>query len=383
MEKTTLYQLDTAGNVKIWMIEVIKNEFYSEIVVTSGRKDSPNLVKNVSKVMEGKNFGKVNETDDYEQAVSEAESTIKSQLKKGYVYDLKDVKSSGVLGSGIPSPMLAQKYHPTGEQKGSKTLEQMKIKGKKIVIQTKLDGNRAIIKKLPYETPVMYSRSGDVMPVQLPHIIADVQKHCLDDSEFILDGELYSDKFSFNKLNGLIKRVTLVQQDEQERKHIKYHLYDAMLDGGYESRRSFIESFSSENIEIVPSYEIVATDENIKEYLEQFLKDGFEGLMIRVLGIPYEHKRSWQLVKCKIFDDSEYKLIGFNEDVRGNFVGSFVLETKDGVRFSAGASGQSVDDRTEMWLNQEKYLGKMATVCYFGVSEYGIPRFGKLKAIRE
>lgn len=382
MEKTTLYQLDTAGNVKIWMIEVIKNEFYSEIIVTSGRKDSPNLVQNVSKIMSGKNIGKVNETDDYEQAVSEAESTIKSQLKKGYVYDLKNVKSSGVLGSGILSPMLAHKHSPDGSQKSSKTLEQMKITGRKIVVQPKLDGNRCLIKKSPYKTPVMYTRTGDVMPVQLNHIISDIEMNCDDDSEFILDGELFSNKFSFNKLNGLIKRVTVSQEDIEERKHIKYHLYDVMSDDGYEIRYEFIQPFSSKNIEIIPSYEITATDENIKEYLEMFLKDGHEGLMVRVLGLPYDHKRSWQLVKVKRFEDEEFKLLDVEEDVRGNFVGSFVLETKNGVKFNAGCSGQSVEERTIMWNNKSEYIGRIATIEFFGISEYGIPRFPKFKGLR-
>ena len=71
------------------------------------------------------------------------------------------------------------------------------------------------------------------------------------------------------------------------------------------------------------------------------------------------------------------------EDVRGSFVGSFVMENKNGGTFNAGASGQSEEERTEMWNNKDKYLGKMATIEYFGLSEYQVPRFPKMKAIRE
>ena len=230
----------------------------------------------------------------------------------------------------------------------------------------------------------MYSgRSGDVMPVQLQHILDDIESCCSNDSEFILDGELYSNNFSFNRLNGLIKKVTVNSEDIEDRKLIKYHLYDVMLDEGYEIRKNFIESFASNSVKVVPSYEIIATDENINKYLEEFLQKGYEGLMIRILGLPYDHKRSWQLVKAKIFEDEEFKLVGFEEDVRGGFVGSFVMEDKNGIRFNAGSSGQNVEDRTEMWNNQSKYLGKMATVCFFGRSEYSVPRFPKFKSIRE
>jgi ATP-dependent DNA ligase len=140
--------------------------------------------------------------------------------------------------------------------------------------------------------------------------------------------------------------------------------------------------FESESVLIVPSFEIIATDENIQNMLERFLAEGHEGLMIRQLGIGYENKRSWQLLKDKVFEDDEFLLIGFEEDVRGGFVGAFVMRDLDGNVFNAGASGQSVKKRTYMWNNQDEYLGNMATVCFFGVSEYSIPRFPKFKSVR-
>jgi DNA ligase-1 len=126
--------------------------------------------------------------------------------------------------------------------------------------------------------------------------------------------------------------------------------------------------------------------------LEKWLALGYEGLMIRQLGKGYENKRSWQLVKVKIFEDAEFKLVGFEEDVRGEFVGTFVLELptpvvdregKTVTTFRAGASGQTVEDRAYMLKHPAEFLGKRATVEFFGRSEYGVPRFGKFKSIRE
>jgi len=130
------------------------------------------------------------------------QSKIELKLKKGYVYKIQDVKSSSVLGSGIPAPMLAHKYSKDGSQSSSKTLAQLKLTGKKIIVQPKLDGNRCLI-KVEYGTATMYTRTGDVMPVQLDHIINDVLAKS-DGDDFILDGELFSDMISFNTLNGLI-----------------------------------------------------------------------------------------------------------------------------------------------------------------------------------
>jgi DNA ligase-1 len=378
--KEKLYQLDTNNNVKEWNIEVQDMGDYSEIVVRSGRLNG-SLVENISKIMSGKNTGKINETDHYSQALSEANSKVQSQLRKGYVYKLEDVKSSSILGSGIPAPMLAHKYCKDGSQKSSKTLRQLGLVDKEIIVQPKLDGNRCLIKIQNGMPSLMYTRGGDVMPVQLEHVLDDLSETDFDDP-IILDGELYSDEISFNNLNGLIKRVKATSEEIEKRKLIKFHLYDVMLNQGYESRYDFIKNFASENIVVVPSKKIIASDDNIQTELEKFLSDGFEGLMIRQLNMPYENKRTWQLCKCKVFEDDEFELIGFQEDVRGGFVGAFIMKMKDDETFNAGCSGQSVEERTEMWNNQDKYMGKIATVAYFGLSEYGIPRFPKFKSLR-
>jgi len=387
--KTTLYQLDSAGNTKVWIIEDVihsslgRSADYSKIVIKSGRLNG-SLVENVTEIHEGKNEGKANETNHYTQAVAEMESKIKLQLRKGYVYNLEDAKSSAILGSGIPQPMLAQKYCRDGKQKGSKTLKQLGLVGKTIIVQPKLDGNRCMI-KIENHVATMYTRKGDVMPVQLNHILQGIMEQNLYPYELvILDGELFSEEISFNTLNGLIKKVTVTSEDKEKRKLIKFHLYDVMFIEGYEKRSKFIQAFADvKNIEIVPSYEIVASDDTIQHWLEKFLKEGHEGLMIRQLGMPYEHKRTWQLCKVKVFEDEEFKLVGFEEDVRGGFVGAFTMQDKKGNRFNAGASGQSVEERVEMWNNPDKYIGKLATVEFFGRSEYGIPRFPKFKGVRE
>jgi hypothetical protein len=35
-----------------------------------------------------------------------------------------------------------------------------------------------------------------------------------------------------------------------------------------------------------------------------------------------------------------------------------------------------------MWNHPEEFIGKMATVCFFGRSEYGVPRFPKFKGVK-
>lgn len=398
MDKKTLYKVDSKGRQREWSIWVEKGESSSTIVVEAGLLGG-NLVRNEVVISTGKNTGKSNETNHYTQAVSEAESTYDNKLRSGYVPELGDAKQH-VLGSGIPAPMLAQKYHPTGEQKGSKTLEKMKLSGERIHVQPKLDGNRCLI-KVEGDKAVMYTRKGDVMPVQLQHLLEEVL-FCYNqmdtDSEIILDGELFSRELSFNELNGHLKRKD--SQDPDQLAKIKFHLYDCMENLPYDRRYENLQNFLNKAaefgkeikyIELIPSYEIEASDEAINEKLEKFLAEGHEGLMIRRLDTPYENKRSWQLCKCKVFEDAEYELVDIEQDVMGR-LGKFIMKMdretydRDGKlieTFGAGATGITHEEGRAILADKAKYIGKKCTVEFFGLSEFSVPRFPKWKGVRE
>lgn len=392
-----LYKLDSKGKVRIWWIYVQEySAGHADIVMESGLEGGK-LVVNSIRITEGKNIGKANETTPFEQAVKEAQAKVELQLRSGYVRDKADLKQF-TLGSGIPAPMLAQKYSPDGSQKGSKTLAKMKIEGEIIHVQPKYDGNRCLMKLTP-DGVELYTRKGDRM-LPIPHLEEQIfaSYQLMNNNSLgisldglILDGELFTDKFSFNTLNGLLRKEDKTEQQQEMLRQIDYRLYDVMTDEGYEERQRLIRAFRSQNVDVVPTYEIRATDDEIKKYLEKFLSEGHEGLMIRVLGKGYENKRSWQLVKCKLFEDEEFELSDIEEDARGGFVGAFIMKMnepsvdRDGkpiTEFKAGVSGLSQEEGAEMLKNKANYIGRIATVEFFGRSEYGVPRFPKLKGFR-
>jgi ATP-dependent DNA ligase len=122
----------------------------------------------------------------------------------------------------------------------------------------------------------------------------------------------------------------------------------------------------------------------IKSYHDQFALEGYEGVMIRSIDMPYlPKKRSFQIRKCKYFDDAEYPIIGvhLNHGVSDeNFVWVLYDASKD-VTFNAKPTG-TIEERTEMYENAEEYVGKLLTVKFQGYSEDGIPRFPIGKSIR-
>lgn len=424
MEKQTVYKLDSKGKQREWSIWVEGDanslDAPATIKMESGLVTGKKVPQEVV-ITSGKNLGKANATTPYTQAVSEAKAKLELQERSGYVKELSQV-TQGVLRSGISAPMLAQKYHPTGEQSGSKTLAKMKIAGNTIHVQPKLDGNRAItliegelaeeqlraeygLNDIDGATGTMYTRKGDVMPVQLEGVISDLQNGYLsliqmdayNFTDLKVDGELFCSGMEFNELNGHLKRKS--SQDAEKLAQVEYHVYDVMLPVGYAERRKLLVNLVAEierlnpntKVRLVPSYEIVATDENIKEKLEEFLAEGHEGLMIRTLDTPYENKRSWQLVKVKLFEDSEFEILDLEPDSMGRLGKILVkLDTptvdRDGKEvnvFRAGLKNVSHEDGAKMLANKLDYVGKQATIEYFGRSEYGVPRFPKFKAVRD
>ena len=220
MLNKTLYKVDTKDKIREWTIDVVDKGTTSEIIIKAGISGGK-LVTNSIVITEGKNLGKANATTHYTQAVSEALAKFELQERSGYVQDINLAQKS-VLRSGISAPMLAQKYHPTGAQNGSKTLDKMKISGHKIHVQPKYDGNRCLIRVEMDEAGLtsaeMYTRKGDLMPVQLKNIlneaidglrkVYDAYVHDTLSKPLVvtLDGELFSSEMSFNELNGHLKR---------------------------------------------------------------------------------------------------------------------------------------------------------------------------------
>lgn len=146
----------------------------------------------------------------------------------------------------------------------------------------------------------------------------------------------------------------------------------------------------------------VNNSQEILEFEEKCLLEGYEGVMIRNPNGKYKFGRSTLneqiLLKLKRFSDYEATVIGFNEllwndnesipdnlgllkkqtlkenKTPANMLGSLIVQ-KDGVTFEIG-SGFTEQLRNEIWFNKSKYLGKLVKFKTFektGVKDK--PRF--------
>ncbi len=390
--KKTLYQVDSKGKTRVWCIETRGDDNYAEIVVNSGVLDGK-MVETITPIWSGKNAGRSNATTPLSQADLDAQSEVDKKTTKGYTEDLANARSSATLGSGVPAPMLAHKHDESGLQSGSKSLSKLGLLGKKVYVADKLDGNRCLA-HVTIKGAKLYTRKGK--PFQPIRHIEDQLTACFRQihsyvsqkygtEEYWVDGELFTQRHSFNTVNGVLKKETRTQADETVLLDVAYHVYDVVLPVGYETRYKVLQYFQSSHLRLVASKEIVATPEAVAQALDEALSRGQEGLMIRQLGIPYEHKRTQQLLKCKVFEDAEFEVVGFKQSITGNTLGSIQFKMNDGGTFYASFNG-SDEEQQRIWDNRTAYLGRKMTVEYFGMStpeEGGKPRFPKAKAFRD
>lgn len=347
----TLYKIDSKGKTRVWEIyvEVLGVPFYS---VYHGQLNGQMQETHVS-VEDGKNIGRANETTAAQQCLLEAEALYKKQIeRKGY--------STTVAQKPPALPMLAHKYSDYAH----------KIQWPAIA-SIKIDGIRVII-NIENGVAKCTSRTGTEI-VNLDHITEPLLALGQD---ITLDGELYSDELSFNEIVSVVRKTK--SKDERMYK-IFFYAFDIVDDSTYHERVVALDLLlvGLKNSKIVP-WKIMKTEEDLFRFHKENVKNGQEGTMIRNLASLYQpNKRSYDLLKLKNFDDKEFEIIGYKAGV-GKFkdVPTFELKTEEGFTFEAVPTGTEAD-RLEYLKNADTYIGKFATVKFFGYTgtKTSVPRF--------
>ncbi len=373
----TLYGEATTGKAKQWSIRVFERASASGsscgvIETTFGYVDGK-LQTNEKVISEGKNIGKKNETTPLQQAVNEARSAWTKKKESGYspaddaaAEDVDGDSStvSGGRGKGVdddvPSPMLAHDYNKRGKS----------IKFP-CFVQRKYDGTRCV--GMPSKG--LFSRNRKSYP-HLEHIVDELNK--LPET-FVLDGELYSDELTFQEIVGLVKRETLKKGDDEKQKKIKFHVYDMIRDDmPYDLRRANLaQMFRQYKFKYITPVvtELCESEDKMKEMHSNYVAEGYEGIMLRNKNGLYKQSRSADLQKYKEFFDAEYEIVGYEEGkgLEESCV-IWTCKTSDGKTFSCRPRGTR-EERTELYLNGDDYIGKMLTVRYQENTTDGLPRF--------
>jgi DNA ligase-1 len=362
-----LYKKTVKSEIQEWEIWIEENVIHEQYGLQNGKKQHI-----TDTIKEGKNIGRANETTREEQAELEAQAKWTKKREKEYretIEELSEQEKTSSFGGYLP--MLAHKYKEHGH----------KIKWP-CYCQPKLDGLRSISIKENNQVTLWF-RSGKQVKT-MKHIEEALNK-VMQNGE-IWDGELYIHNEDFNKLGGSIRKD--VNLDFETAKKVEYHIYDfpriktvdtLLLEHiPYQYR---LNAFNTRKI-IYPlvavETAVISNEDEMKQYFSEFIEQGYEGVMIRNIGMAYEQKRSYDLLKYKAFDDSEFLVVGYEEG-RGQLagaVGSFICQLPDGQTFKAKLKGKDVTNLlVQYFKNPKLFMGKQLTVQYQGLSKDGIPRF--------
>ena len=363
MRLQTLFKKTATGSINQWTIIVEENYYWTEFGQIDG------IIQHSDKTYcSGKNKGRSNETSDEQQAIFEATSLWnKKQTMENFVTDINKVNE--LL---FQPPMLAKVYGKVYEN-------DMEF------IQPKLDGIRCNISLNNGEISSLSRRNKPFSSTK--HIEEELEYFFHKYPSIHLDGELYNHVLhdNFNKIVSLVKKQKINDNDKKEiESTVKYYVYDLWDDENpnlnFDERSELIHNALSnlENIVVVPTYK-VESSEDVDKYFRKFVNEGYEGAIIR-RNKPYEHKRSKNLLKYKEFQDDEFEILDIKVGKNNTIAESITIRLKNGDTCEATLA--FTDDKCkEILENKNNYIGKMATVCYFGVTNDSKLRFPVCKII--
>ena len=296
-----LYKRTSTGKIQEWEIFVEGDQFWT----VSGQQDGKKI-EHARTTCKGKNVGRSNETSPEAQAEAEAAAKWKKQTEKHYNESIDTVDSTAYT-----KVMLAKGYDKRPKDK---------IDWSNAFISPKLDGIRFVATaNHSHSRNGKQMGGGNILRKQMDYLFENYP-------ELITDGELYNHEFKddFNSLVSLIKR------DEAKipagkmldiKQHLQYHIYDIPQIWSESKGKPYSQRFEEfrDCLEADPNmppmdflhfvgYERVTSHEDVLEKYAKHIEQGYEGSIIR-FDLPYEGKRTWNLLKVKEFMDEEFVIV--------------------------------------------------------------------------
>lgn len=277
-------------------------------------------------------------------------------------------------------------------------INKVKTQPKDMYASEKLDGIRCVI-----FDGVAYSRTLKHIPNGF------IQAWAKDNATLLegLDGELIvGDK----NAPDVFTNTTSFVMSHDKVQEFKFYAFDR-----YHPTKNWFERFASNSESNAPNVVILRhyfmeSQEDIDKFEAKCLSIGAEGIMLRDPAAKYKCGRSGtkspELQKVKRFCTEEFKIIGYepmyvnqNEAVTNELgrtsrstskdgliaverLGTVLLLSAGGKPFSAG-SGLNDKARDELWKIRDQLAGQWASIKYFEVGDYDVPRFPVLRGIRD
>ena len=319
-----------------------------------------------------------------EQALLQFNSEVKKQLDKGYKEvpkhpneysesELQEIYGDVKVREGATvKPMLA---------KQEKDIKNRKIFDNKWYISRKVNGVRCLI-YFDGKNIRTASRGATNYDIAIIHIIQHpiLEEFFTNHPDAMLDGEVFKKDWSLTKISGICRS----QKTVNDGKDLQFYWYDIVdLEQSFSERWKIMQEWSKElqlsdfdpykyfsdsdlHIQFLPQ-ELISGFENMKKLHDEWVKEGWEGAVIRNPDSVYKPgSRGNDWIKIKVYQDAEYPIVGLSEGLRDEDM-CFILETPNGQRFNCKPIG---DREQKQWYRDhiDELVGKNLTIKYFEMS---------------
>lgn len=261
------------------------------------------------------------------------------------------------------------------------------------IVQPKVEGNRCRAEIDAVGDVTLYSSSARVI-TSVPHINQALKESGLKNIE--LDGELYVHGMPHQELSS---RVSPTVSRHPDYENVEYHVFDIIdmdtlgVPPDQRVRCELIRHLSLPTVVQPVDYYLAETLDQVEGWYNQFLSDGYEGIIIRNGVTPYERRRTTNVMKLKPRLSGVYTVVDYEEesDIHGrakNALGALVLkdlpgpETCTEVTFKVG-TGFSRLLRQDLWALRSDLKGKRVKIRYQSCTLDGKPKMASFESFVE
>lgn len=269
------------------------------------------------------------------------------------------------------------------------------IHNKDITITPKLDGHRTLVFIHNKDNIQFFTRQGKEIDG-----LNQIKEELKDDNfeGMVLDGEIIT---TYNiSPNEQYKETSKLLRKKGDKENLKMVVFDYISIDDFNNKKSsinykdkeiipFEDKVFIENIEILYCGKYDSTIVN--DLLQKFTDKNYEGLMINVNDVPYQFKRSKNLLKVKKMQTADVLVKSIEEGTgkNKNRLGAIEIEFEyKSNRYTCHCGSGFNDEQRELYFNhKELLLNKVVEVQYFEITQndkgtYGL-RFPVFKHIRE
>lgn len=424
-----LYKLDTHSKKRFWKVWVENDVVYrhdgidnkdakvkeisSKKIPSNTLRDGPSQALREAKKMWLKKIDDEFKPDDndkegkimYENVISQKNEQNGSNLNIDLNKEKKRKKSSF---SKIPV-MLAKNFFKISEGNLNGDDGEISPFVKNLIhtaFQPKLDGIRCIAYYDSNRKEVVLKSRNMKEFSFLNHIRNDLKKifEREDNKNLIFDGEIYYHDVDMDNVERyqFISSVVKINRKEphEEENKVEYWIFDLI-----DEKMTFKERYKTlrkviKEEKVKKNNSIVLVKTEFKDFEEEEDKSSFftsiihhytddlsfEGLMIRDATALYKNSRQSSLIKFKLFQDEEWKVIGAKSSVGGLQEGAVVWSlqslTNPDLTVDAKQIGD-VETSRRYYKNRNKYMGKKINIRFNEKTKDGIPRFPRAIAFVE